>query len=124
MPSNASARFRDNRKDIDRLWLFRKELQRGPAKDNRLEILHRAAVVFIAACWESYVEDVATEAFDCLLQHATTPDTFPAKIKVLASKELLEEKDARRIWELVTGWRDLLKAHRDVILGKSLSSPW
>src|SRR4030088_2549074 len=109
MPSNASVRFRENRKDIDMLWRFRKELQQDLAKDERLEVLHRAAVVFIAACWESYIEDVALEAFDYLLQNATTPDVFPARVKVLASKELSQDKDERRIWELVTGWKDILK---------------
>jgi hypothetical protein len=120
MPSIASTRFRDNRKDIDTLWTFRKELQRGRRRESRLEVLHRAAMVFIAACWESYVEDVAAEAFDFLLHSATTPDVFPNKVKVLASRELFEDQDERRIWELVTGWKDILKAHRDAILRKSL----
>lgn len=120
MSSTASARFKDNRKDIDMLWRFRKQLQQDSGEEARLEVLHRAAVVFIAACWESYIEDAATEAFDFLLQNAKTPDVFPARVKVLASKELFEEKDERRIWELVTGWKDVLKNHRNAILKKSL----
>ncbi len=39
---------------------------------------------------------------------------------MLASKELLEQKDERRIWELVTGWKDFLKAHRNAILRQTL----
>jgi len=120
LPSTASIRFSQNRKDIDTLWLFRKELQQKPSKEARFEVLHRAAVVFIAACWESYIEDVATEAFDFLIDRATTPDVFPARVKVLASKELFEEKDARRIWGLVTSWKDVLRVHRDEILSKTL----
>jgi len=116
----ASARFRDNRKDIDTLWIFRKELQQGPSRESRLEVLHRAAIVFIAACWESYVEDVAIEAFDVLLNNATTRDVFPHRVKILASKELYEDKDERRIWELVSGWKGVLKAHRDAILARFL----
>src|ERR1700722_16578051 len=110
MPSIASTHFKENRKDIDTLWKFRKELQQSdPSRESRFEVLHRAAIVFIAACWESYVEDVATEAFDFLLMSAATPEVFPYKVKVLASKELLEQKDERRVWELVTGWKDVLK---------------
>lgn len=120
MPSAANVRFRNNRKDIDTLWLFRKELQRDAAREIRLEVLHRAAFVFIAACWESYVEDVATDAFDFLLQGASTPDVFPAKVKALATKNLFEGKDERRIWDLVTGWKDVLNAHRNSILNRSL----
>jgi hypothetical protein len=120
MPSNSSARFRENRKDIDTLWIFRKELQQAPSNDARLEVLHRAAIVFIAACWESYVEDVATEAFDVLLRTAVTPNVFPQRVKALASKDLFEVKDTRRIWDLVTGWKDVLQTHRDTILAKSL----
>lgn len=97
-----------------------KTFSNTPRSEASLEILHRAAFVFVAACWESYIEDVATEAFDFLLQSAVTPDIFPAKVRVLASRHLLKDKDERRIWELVTGWKDILKAHRQAILEVSL----
>jgi hypothetical protein len=41
-------------------------------------------------------------------------------VKALASKELREDKDERRIWELVTGWKGILKAHGDSILTRFL----
>jgi hypothetical protein len=77
MPSFASAHFTENRKDIQDLWTFRNQLRQIMKKHGRFEVLHRAANVFIAASWESYVEDVAAEAFDFLLGNATTPDVFP-----------------------------------------------
>jgi len=122
MCSQASIRFSENKKDIEILWHVYAEVSRaGKGRKRRADVVTRAAIIFISACWESYIEDVAMEAFDYLLIHASTPDVFPAKVKALAAKELREAKDERRIWELAeSGWRKILKSHRDNILEKWL----
>ena len=122
MCSQARLRFLENKKDIDILWNIYAEVSKtGSARKQRADVINRAAIVFISACWESYIEDVAIEAFDYLLDHASTPDVFPAKVTTLATKELRESKDERRIWELAgSGWRKILKGHRDNIHEKWL----
>jgi hypothetical protein len=122
MCSQASIRFSENKKDIEILWHIYAEVSgEGKSRKRRADVVNRASIVFISACWESYIEDVAMEAFDYLLIHASTPDTLPAKVKTLAAKELREAKDERRIWELAeSGWRKILKGHRDNIREKWL----
>jgi hypothetical protein len=122
MPSEAYTKFAQSRKDILMLWHIHAEVA-GPGKGRRLraDVLNRATIVFISACWESYVEDAAREAFNYLLERTRTPDVFPQKVKTLAAKHLRESKDERRIWELAgSGWRNVLIDHRDLILSRWL----
>jgi RiboL-PSP-HEPN len=117
MPSQASTRFTENKKDIEMLWHIHTEVA-GPGKGrkHRVDVLNRSAIVFISACWESYIEDVAVEAFDFLLSKADTPDLIPAKVRTIASRELREAKDERRIWELAgSGWQKVLENHRNMV---------
>lgn len=124
MSSQASIRFSENKQDIEILWQIYAEVSRtGKGRKLRADVVSRTAIIFISACWESYIEDVAMEAFDYLLVHATTPDVFPAKVKILATKELREAKDERRIWELAgSGWTKILKSHRNTIREKWLQN--
>jgi hypothetical protein len=67
MASQASKRFAQSNDDILMLWHIHAEVAgRGKGRKRRADVLNRAAVVFISACWESYVEDAAREAFDYL----------------------------------------------------------
>ncbi|HEX2740939.1 MAG TPA: HEPN domain-containing protein [Rubrobacter sp.] len=122
MPSEAYTKFDQSGKDILMLWQIHAEVaRRGKGRRHRADVLNRAAIVFIAACWESYVEDAAREAFNYLLERTSTPDVFPQKVKTLAAKHLREAKDERRIWELAgSGWRNVLIDHRDLILSRWL----
>ena len=122
MPSHASERFAKNKKDIEMLWHIHAEVAgSGKRRQQRVDVLNRAAMVFISACWESYVEDVATEAFNYLLLNAASPDAFPPKVRTVASRELRESKDERRIWELAgDGWRRVIEAHGDAVREKWL----
>ncbi len=118
MPSQASGRFTDNKRDLELLWHIYAELPgSGVLKKQRQDVIIRSAIVFICACWESYIEDVAVEAFDFLLAKANTPDLIPWKIRALASRGLKEAKDERAIWDLAgDGWRNVLQSHREAVL--------
>jgi hypothetical protein len=84
-------------------------------------ILNKSGIVLAVSCWEAFVEDLASHAFDCLLDGAATPTVFPRRVLTLASKELRESQDARRVWELADiGWRDVLKAHKEEMLRRSV----
>jgi len=108
--------------DILLLWSIHHEVAgSGQTRQRRVDVLNRAAFVLIAACWESYIEDVAIEAFDHMLAVVQTPATIPARIKVIASRQLREDKDERKVWELAgDGWRTVLREHRDVVVSRWL----
>jgi hypothetical protein len=128
MPSKARVSFDRNRQDVDRLWTIHGEVAgAGVGRKHDVEVLNRAAIVFVTASWEAYVEDVATEAFDLLLANAPSADKIPAKVRTLASKELVDAPDKRRVWELADGgWRTVLQKHPDAAIAQwvqSLNTP-
>ncbi len=127
MPSNAHDKFGENKKDIGKLWTIHEEWSGvGPGAGRRpaeVEVLNRAAIVFITACWEAYVEDVAMEAFDFLLANAPSASQVPAKVQALAAKSLLDDPNVLRVWDLAdTGWKAVLQMHRDAAKEKWVSS--
>jgi len=84
---------------------------------HNVEILNKSALVLLVACWESFVEDVATLGFDFLLSEAKTPDAFPQSVLTLSVKPLRGSDDHRKIWELAgEGWRTVLRKHRQEVL--------
>jgi hypothetical protein len=78
MPSKSSAAFADNKKDIERLWAIHEEVAgSGRGRKHGVEILNRATLVFIAACWEAYVEDLALEVYGMLHTAGVNPHGTP-----------------------------------------------
>jgi hypothetical protein len=118
--SAAKGRFDQQKGDIDQLWEIHQEVAgQGAGRKHGVEVINRAAIVFITACWESYVEDVCIEAFDFLLANASDSTVFPARVRALASKVLRESQDHTQIWRLAgDGWKQILNDHRDAVKAK------
>ena len=110
----------ENRLDILSIWSIYAEVKgRGEKRQQRAEILNRAAIVFTAACWETFVEDLAVEAFDFMLAHAPTPDVIPMRVRTLDTKHLRDDKDERKIWALAgSGWRETRQSHRGAVIAR------
>lgn len=116
--------FRDNRKDILQLYRIHRIIG-GEDRGRRLglEVLNRSATVLITACWEAFIEDLATEAYDFLLKHSTDYNQIPSRVRVEASKSLKQSNDEREVWQLAgNGWKDVLVAHRDKVIKKYIGN--
>jgi hypothetical protein len=129
MTSDARRNFDANKGDIDRLWqIHRGVVGSGRGRKHDVDVLNRAAMVFITACWEAYVEDVAMEAFDYLLAKASSAKMVPSKVRALAAADLVKAQDSSvKVWDLAdAGWQTVLKAHRAAVKTKwveSLNTP-
>ena len=92
-----------------------------------MEVLNKSAVVLLVACWEAYIEDLATTAFEYMLTQVTDANAIPARVLVSAVEGLKNSQDARAVWALAgDGWRAVLQAHKaDVLLDhvKGLNTP-
>ncbi len=112
--SEAWKAFEGNKADVDRLLHIHDDISGGgPGRKHGVEVLNKSAIVLITASWEAYVEDVAKEAFDLMLEGKTKPDSWPNKVRALASKTLRESKNELDVWELAgKGWKKVLKSHR------------
>jgi hypothetical protein len=118
MTSSAKTRFDANRLDIDQLWAIHEDVAgQGPGRKHGVDVINRAAIVFVTACWESYVEDLAREAFDFLLANVPTATAVPSKVRDLATKSIFDQKDSRKVWDLAeNGWRAVLQTHKEEAL--------
>lgn len=121
MPATEPIHFenlRANLAEVRRLVEIHAELtgtERG--RRHNVAILNKSGIVLVVACWEAFVEDLATHSFSWLLAQARSPDAFPKKVLALASKEYREAADARRVWELAgEGWRTALERHKADVL--------
>lgn len=111
MSSTAKIAYDANHTDTEQLWEIHNNYK-GP--DQGRHVLNKAAVIFITATWESFVEDLAMEAFDFMLANVATYDKVPVKVRAFATQSIFDQKDSRKVWELAdNGWRTVLTAHRE-----------
>lgn len=95
---------------------------KGPGHKHDVEVLNKSAVVLLVACWEAFVEDLASASFSWLISKATDPSVFPPRVRVLAAKRLRADPDEREIWKLAgEGWKAVLEAHRAEAISKFVS---
>jgi len=52
------------------------------------EILLKQGTVFIVTCWDEYIKQLVTSAFDFMLAHVKNPDIFPLQVKIVTSQKL------------------------------------
>jgi hypothetical protein len=115
--TGAKKAFKQNKADVERLLEIHQDVGgSGPGRKHGLEVLNKSAIVFVTAAWEAYVEDVASEAFELLLNGDTAPNDWPGKVRGLVSRTLRDSKDDLALWNLAgTGWKDVLRDHRTAI---------
>src|SRR6185295_7149218 len=100
MPLQALQRYWKNEDDVRRLLEIHVEVAgAGGGRKHGVEVLNRATVVFITAVWESFIEDLAMESFEILLTNAKKSGDIPSRVRTLASKQLREHDDERKVWE-------------------------
>jgi RiboL-PSP-HEPN len=124
MSSNAKTKFDQNKKDIDRLWNIHQEITGGgPGRKYDVDVINRAAIVFITACWESFVEDLATESFDFLINNVSKALDIPSKVRDIATKQMFTQQDSRKVWELAdSGWRRVIIDHKTDVIKRWIDS--
>ncbi len=128
MPSNARSSFDENCGDVERLLDIHRELAgEGPGKKHGVEVLNKSAVVLMCAAWEAYCEDIAAEAVDHLVEHATDASKLPKELRKQIAKELKTDLDNLAIWDLADdGWRQHLRTRTRVLANernRNLNTP-
>jgi len=106
--------------EVDRLTEIHSEIGgEGPGRRHDVEVLNRSAIVLLVACWEAYVEDLATSAFEHLITETKEPSALPSKIRSLISADLKAKNDPCAIWELAgKGWKKVVRRYRDGVLDR------
>jgi len=88
-----------------------------------LDVLNKSGVLFVAAAWEAFVEDVATQAIDHILSEAKDYRSIPLPIRKAAAKELAEDKNDLKVWDLAgDGWKTVVGNYRDQIIREEVAT--
>lgn len=86
-------------------------------RKTNLTTLNKSAIVLLTACWESFIEDLLTDAFNFLIKEASGYKLIPQLILKNVAKELKCDKHELKIWELSdSGWKTVLIQYKDKIL--------
>jgi hypothetical protein len=100
--------------EVKRLLEIHEELVgASQGRKHNVEVLNKSAIVLLVACWEAFVEDLASTAFEAMLTHAPDHSIFPDDVLTQASKKLKAAPDNREVWRLAgTGWLAVLADHK------------
>lgn len=111
--------FKANIADVIRLLQIHRDLS-GSERGRRvgMECLNKSAIVLILASWEAFVEDLAENAFDCMLENAAAHSTFPRHVLDLAWSGFKKTNTNDAFMNISVGWQNVLKSHRSAILEK------
>lgn len=112
--------FLENMTEVRRLLQIHGELTgSGPGRRWHTEVLNKSAVVLLIACWEAYLEDIASFAFDSALSRCQAPRHFPKEVIRRIGESLRDAKDERLIWNLAgSGWKNVLSDYKIKIIEK------
>ncbi len=121
MPSQAKLNFDGNRKDVEQFWdIHERAVGSGPGRKHKVEVLNRAVIVFVCACWEAYVEDVLRDALNVMVSAAA-----PANLVADGLRRPLEHAlgsfhrpDTRGVKNLFEGALGLVNLHKTWKWGK------
>lgn len=97
----------------------------GTAQGRRygIEVLNKSAVIFIAAAWEAFVEDIATQAIEHIVNEAKDHSSIPLPIRKAAAKGLEDDKNELRVWDLADdGWKSVVISYRDEVIRDKIST--
>jgi len=109
--------FLDNVKEVLLLLdIHRTIAGSSPGRKTDVEILNKSAVVLIVACWEAFVEDLATAALDFMINEAATHSIFPK----LVLERVGSKYSGLNAWSLANdGWRKALRDNLSEVLAKT-----
>ena len=104
--------FEENVKDVERLIELHEEFS-GTERGRRVgvEVLNKAAVVFMCAGWEAYVEDLADEVVQHYVNHLSETAQLPVDLRKTVARELEAQSSKVAVWKLAgDGWKKELRA--------------
>lgn len=119
MPSSESRKlFESNFTEIDHLIDIHEALVSLEREDDDGEIcdftdqksvLIKSSIVLMVSYWETYVEDICSEAIKHMVTNLNDSNKLPKELKQQISKEILSNKNELKMWELCgDNWKTIL----------------
>lgn len=116
--------LKESMKDARRLMEIHKDVGgTGQGRRYGLDVLNKSGVMFLAAAWEAFVEEAATQAIDHFLNSASSHNDVPLPIRKATAKGLEEHKDELKVWELAgIGWKSVVSSYRDKVVKEEIAT--
>lgn len=113
--------FIDNMKQVNVLLDIHRFLTGSrPGRRHMPDILNKSALTLEVACWEAFIEDMCSSAFQFTITNCNAPSMIPNKVLACAAKPIVETEDREiTIWTFSgTGWKDVLQRHKELVLDR------
>lgn len=109
--------FLSNIKEVERLQeIHSKVTPPGRGRKYDVEVIHKSCIVLLIACWEAFVEDLATSALEFMLLNAKDHTAFPKD--VLA--RIASSNQGEKAWDLAgSGWKSVMQSSFKAVLAKT-----
>lgn len=115
--------FIENTKEVEALIALHEEKTgRERGRRHGVEVLNKSAIVLLMACWEAFVEDTASAAFEFVLERTTDANNLPKAVGRKVAVWVKEDKNELRVWDLAgNGWRQVLRSYKIRMLQSYIS---
>lgn len=109
--SVAWADFNENMNDVDRLLSIHRDLSgKSPGRKYGVDVLNKAGIILLTACWEAFIEDLFHNAFEFLIDKVSIPSRLPNRLLTQVATRLKSEKHELSVWRLSDdGWINELR---------------
>lgn len=112
------AAFIESTKEVTQLIALHEKMT-GSERGRRygVEILNKSGIVLLTACWEAFVEDCASAAFEFVLRKTPDPANLPKVVRKHVAQLIKADKNELKAWELAgTGWQNVLRDYKKGLL--------
>jgi hypothetical protein len=91
----------------------------GPGRRHNVEVLNKSAILFACAAFEAFIENLATDAFEHIINASKDHTTLPKQILKATAALLKEDKNDIKVWELAgAGWKTVVESYKKGIVFK------
>lgn len=116
-PAPHVSQLLENLQEVDLLLNIHTALAgSSPGRKRNVEVLNKSAVVLVVACWEAYVEDLASTALKFMIDDAKSHSIFPK----LVLDRVGSKYSGQHAWALAgDGWKKALRDNFSEVLAKT-----
>jgi len=116
--------FVDNTNEVLNLYLIHETVTgERPGRRYNVEVLNKSCIVLLTACWEAFVEDTASIAFEFLIDNSQDNRRMPKEVRKKVASWIKGDKNELRMWDLAgEGWKSIFREHKQKVLS-SFNTP-
>ena len=109
--------FISNLQEVDRLAdIHASVTSPGPGRKHNVEVLHKSGIVLLVACWEAFVEDLASDALAALIEKARDHRVLPEDVQERIAGRL----QGKKAWDLAgDGWKQACRNNLKEVLART-----